>query len=184
VRWVQKIRKIRRSNHSHCREQVISKKCNRGLEASTYLNINSIESNRINSRSQVGVRERTLRRRSYIISKDKISRMLLNVIFGKSYFLLALLARLRILVTKAAKPLPEPPSISKSTLSSYQKLLPKKRVQTYPSRIASPKGRVELVPPKNRFQTVSANVCACASEVKLAKPVAPPRLIVTILPRA
>lgn len=55
---------------------------------------------------------------------------------------------------------------------------------TYPSRTASPNGRVELDPPRNKFQIVSANVCAWESEEKVAAPVAPPRLRVTILPLA
>jgi hypothetical protein len=37
---------------------------------------------------------------------------------------------------------------------------------------------------KKRFQIKSANPCACESDVKPAAPVAPPRLIVTILPCA
>lgn len=55
-------------------------------------------------------------------------------------------------------------------------------IEYYPSRTASPKGRVELVPPKKRFQTVSAKLSAWLSEVKPTAPVAPPRLMVTIFP--
>lgn len=54
--------------------------------------------------------------------------------------------------------------------------------RAYPSRTAPPKGRVELVPPRKRFHMVSAKDEACASEVKPAAPVAPPRLMVTIFP--
>jgi hypothetical protein len=51
-------------------------------------------------------------------------------------------------------------------------------------RTASPNGRVSDVPPKNRFQIRVANSSACSSEVKVAAPVAPPMLNVTILPIA
>ena len=55
-------------------------------------------------------------------------------------------------------------------------------IGTYPSRTALPKGRTELVPPRNVFQMVSPNAEAWSSEVKDAAPVAPPRDMVTILP--
>lgn len=49
---------------------------------------------------------------------------------------------------------------------------------TYPSRTAAPngRGRSGLAPPRKRSQIVSANACACASDVKPTAPVAPPRL--------
>lgn len=53
---------------------------------------------------------------------------------------------------------------------------------TYPSRTALPKGRVLLEPPRNRFQMVSPNLEASDAELKVARPVAPPRESVTILP--
>lgn len=56
------------------------------------------------------------------------------------------------------------------------------RAAAYPSRTAFPKGRVELEPPRKVFQMVSAKVLAWEAEVKPAAPVAPPRLMVTILP--
>lgn len=55
---------------------------------------------------------------------------------------------------------------------------------TDPSRTASPNGRVALLPPRNKFHIVSANVCPWSSDEKPTDPVAPPRLIVTILPLA
>jgi hypothetical protein len=57
-------------------------------------------------------------------------------------------------------------------------------VSTHPSRTASPNGRIELLPPRNKFQIVSAKVSAWLSEEKPTEPVAPPRLIVTIFPLA
>ena len=51
-----------------------------------------------------------------------------------------------------------------------------------PSSTAAPNGRVSLVPPRNMFQIVSPNAVACASDEKLAAPVAPPSESVTILP--
>ena len=48
--------------------------------------------------------------------------------------------------------------------------------------MASPKGRVSLLPPRKTFQTVSANSSASESEVKPTTPVAPPRERVTALP--
>jgi hypothetical protein len=53
---------------------------------------------------------------------------------------------------------------------------------THPSRTALPKGRVEELPPRNKFQIVSANADACESDEKPTAPVAPPRDSVTILP--
>jgi hypothetical protein len=53
---------------------------------------------------------------------------------------------------------------------------------TYPSRTADPNGRVELVPPRKRFHTVSANEEACESEANPTPPVAPPREMVRIFP--
>jgi len=50
--------------------------------------------------------------------------------------------------------------------------------------MASPKGRVELEPPRKRFQMVLPKAVACASEEKAAVLVAPPILSVTILPLA
>ena len=55
---------------------------------------------------------------------------------------------------------------------------------TYPSRIASPKGRMLLEPPRNRFQIWSAKLSACESDEKPTWPVAPPKESVMILPAA
>jgi len=41
---------------------------------------------------------------------------------------------------------------------------------------------VELEPPRNKLQTVSANCCACPSSVNVMGLVAPPMLMVTIFP--
>lgn len=51
-----------------------------------------------------------------------------------------------------------------------------KKTETHPSRTAAPNGRSGLAPPRKRSQIVSANACACASDVKPTAPVAPPRL--------
>ena len=48
--------------------------------------------------------------------------------------------------------------------------------QTYPSNTALPNGLVEDDPPKNKSHICVANCCACASDVNVAAPVAPPRL--------
>ena len=55
---------------------------------------------------------------------------------------------------------------------------------THPSRTAFPNGRVELLPPKNKSQIWSANDSAWLSDENWLDPVAPPRLMVTILPAA
>lgn len=54
--------------------------------------------------------------------------------------------------------------------------------RSIPSRIASPKGLVSLVPPRKRFHIWSAKSVACFSSVKVLPPVAPPIDNVTILP--
>lgn len=87
--------------------------------------------------------------------------------FG-NHVLLAPEAWDRIRETNAANPVLPPPSMSRST----------------PSRTASANGRVELEPPRKRFQMVSAKVWAWASEENIAAPVAPPKLRVTIFPLA
>jgi hypothetical protein len=56
--------------------------------------------------------------------------------------------------------------------------------RSIPSRTADPKGRVELEPPRNKSQTVCANVVACESDWKPTEPVAPPSEMVMILPLA
>lgn len=53
---------------------------------------------------------------------------------------------------------------------------------TYPSRTASPKGRISDDPPKKVFQIVFANSIPWSSDSKPTEPVAPPRLSVTSLP--
>lgn len=85
---------------------------------------------------------------------------------------------------KGTKCAVEPPSISRSTLQINLCESTAKNVsqETYPSKTAFPKGRVELEPPRKRFQMVSAKAVAWESELNPAAPVAPPRLIVTILP--
>jgi len=99
--------------------------------------------------------------------------------------LLAPAERERILFTNVGKYAPDPPSMSRSILQEIvRNENSKQKCGAHPSKTASPKGRVELDPPRKRFHTVVAKVCACASEVKLAAPVAPPRLIVMILPLA
>lgn len=74
--------------------------------------------------------------------------------------------------------------MSRSTLDWRIQLVSSqvKMRQTNPSKTASPNGLVELEPPRNRFQIVSANPVACDCDEKESEPVAPPRLIVTILP--
>ena len=99
------------------------------------------------------------------------------------YFLLPPFISERSWLTKVVKYCVEPPSMSRSTLTTiepYRGYLG--TLRTYPSSTALPKGRVELEPPKKRFQIVVANWDAWASDVNPAAPVAPPRLMVTILP--
>lgn len=86
--------------------------------------------------------------------------------------------------TKVGKYSVEPPSISKSILyhCCYYRLSAIAKSRTDPSRTALPKGRVLLDPPRNKSQTVFANCSAWLSLAKPAEPVAPPRLMVTILP--
>ena len=54
----------------------------------------------------------------------------------------------------------------------------------YPSRTAVPNGRVEEVPPRSKFHIVWAKAVACEADVNPTAPVAPPKLIVIILPLA
>ncbi len=156
--------------------------CSSSEKSQAYLNVKSIETDCIDDRPEISVRERALRRTCNIVPIQLVTcHRYQQCCF--TYFLFAPFDKERMVLTNVDKYCPEPPSRSRSMLGKA-KQYPIQCKVTYPSKTALPKGRVELEPPRKRFQMVLPKDFACAPEEKTAAPVAPPRLSVTVLPLA